>query len=200
MSEREFSELEKEITLDFLTFVDSVILQDQTALVIALLKGEKGDELEKTIINIISYEFTIGDGRVPVTTAFRKGFLKMWEEDYSRSNDLLASSKDEKEIKGLKSSLDWLKKDMEQMQQAKEMKKRVYQWILIPYWISETLARYGEVILRCHGCCWWGISSVLENHFRKDSILYDIFTELSYNKEHTHIFKQPLPKSAHEHE
>lgn len=200
MSEREFNELEKEITLDFLKFVDKVILQDQTDLVNTLLKEEKDDEPAKDLMNIISYEFTIGDGRVPVTTAFKRGFLRMWEEDYQRYSERLASCKDEKEEDRLKNSLDWLKKDMEQMQQAKEMKKRVYQWILVPYWISETLTKYGEVILRRYGCCWWGISSVLEDHFKKDAVLYDIFTELTYNKEHIHIFKQPLPKSAHEYE
>lgn len=197
MSEREFSELEKEMTLDFLTFVDSVILQDQTDLVIALLKDEKGNELEKTIINIISYEFTIGDGKVGVTTSRKNGLMEIWEATFNRANRKLASCKDEEEIKRLKNSLEWLKKEREQIQQAKEMKKRVYQWVLIPYWISETLARYGEVVLRCHGCCWWGISSVLENHFQKGSILYDIFAELSCDNEHIPIFKQSS-KSADE--
>lgn len=141
-------------------YLHAGMLHDQTHLVDALLKEES--EVKSTcqwynhlVFNLtLTEEVFVGsfaelEHRVKEMRTQLDGMKKQLEEDDTLADTML-----------YRTMLTRINKDIDILVKAEGKKVEVFQWLLVPYWLSEKLVAMGEVILRVYGNNWWGIASL----------------------------------------
>ncbi|HEY6081885.1 MAG TPA: hypothetical protein VIU45_00420 [Chitinophagaceae bacterium] len=88
-------------------------------------------------------------------------------------NQELITGEDHAALADIAASLRMHEEDIRALENAEEREKNIYEWWLVPYWLSEMLIEKGAVAFRHFGCNWWGRTNFREVVF-KDSVLLRI--------------------------
>lgn len=160
----------------FQDFLNKSLLIDQTQLINELIKENKLLEYH----NKDSFHVALSNGSIAGTETLITDMRTEFEYELSKVNEKLYLSNDDMLIKELKERRDALVDDLDALKNAEGHERPVLQWLLVPYWLSEELIHYGEVVLRYAGSSFWGISCHKGKPLAKEGVLTEIFEELNY--------------------
>ncbi len=128
---------------DIETFALHYFSAEQTVLVETLLEMDDHLNLIDTLHNAEYYTAELSIGR------FHGVFTELVSKQ-ERIEQLLKS------MKADTLQHEVFSRDRDILESATTIKRMVYQWYAIPYWIADYFIRHGEVVLIWQGLCWWG--------------------------------------------
>ncbi|BAV06179.1 hypothetical protein FLA_2195 [Filimonas lacunae] len=137
------------------------MLHDQTYLVDSILKEESEMKNACQWYNHLAFNVTLTEetftgnlaeleNRVTEMRNQLAGMQKQLDEDDTLADTVL-----------YRMMLNRLVNDVELLLKAEGKGQQVFQWLLVPYWLSDKLIAEGEVILRVYGNNWWGITNLI---------------------------------------
>lgn len=158
-------------------FIHAGTLHDQTHLVDALLKEESETKSSCQWYNHLVFHLELTEEtftgsfaelelRVKEMRTQLDSMKKQLEEDDTLADTML-----------YRSMLSRINKDIDILVKAQGKKVAVFQWLLVPYWLSEKLVTVGEVILRVYGSNWWGVASLGNQSFILEKVIKELKTE-----------------------
>ncbi|MFX1708111.1 hypothetical protein PV783_29375 [Chitinophaga sp. CC14] len=157
-------------------FLSKSILIDQTHL-IAVLLDKKVHDQSCYVYNQLEYTGFLSAGSFWGT----EDMIWIKKEEILKEIDKLKISREQDTIldhKQLAKDLEQLTSDLRKVNEMKGRKRSIYQWLLVPHWLSSELITMGEVVFRAFGCSWWGVSSILDDYFTKEQVLLDLVEEI----------------------
>jgi hypothetical protein len=153
-------------------------LQDQTALVTSLIKADKELAYLNTLYNRERFNVRLHDGSVTGSVTELMNKLHEVETAINRLEKGRGQEKLVPPWSTEEETLGQLRQDRTALEYAKGWDRDVYEWLLVPFWLSEMLHDKGEVVLRLHGNSWWGITAYEEGR-SMEWILTDLCNQLA---------------------
>jgi hypothetical protein len=147
----------------FCSFVNKGLIYDQTALVNHLIETDSEGIIQddRELMNYSRYRADLSDGVFFGTyDELTQRRIKVEEELEILQNEgnKSRSGNPSLPIKGevLIGEINRLESDLDKLENPEYLAKEVFEWWLIPYWLSEKLRKKEEVILQACHCYWWG--------------------------------------------
>ncbi|WP_349317682.1 hypothetical protein [Chitinophaga sp. MM2321] len=159
-------------------FLSKAILIDQTHLINTLIKEDRHLDYFNHIYNRVKYNLSLSDGYLTATDEVLTDKIAEIQNCLKGINVKLKENLLEFDSRVLMSQRADLVSDLEKLEGAKSREREIFDWYLIPHWLSDTLISMGEVVFRSFGCNWWGVSSLLEDHCSKDEVLLELIEEI----------------------
>jgi len=137
------------------------LLCNQTHVVNKLLDSSKLLDLEACFKNMVEYHVKIH------TDVFKVPEIKHGQELDKMSTQLqcLLSKKiqllngkpmDNQTLGEISKEIKDLEYLIKRYENAPHYPKQIFEWWLIPFWLSEKLIENDETMFRAYDCCWWG--------------------------------------------
>lgn len=143
--------------------LQAAILHDQTHLVDSILKEKSEAEHFCQWYNHLAFTISLAEEQ------FSGNLEELEQAIQERKNQLKSMLQQVKEDETLADTtlynmaMQRLKDDIQLLETVEGSKEQVFQWLLVPYWLSELLILKAEIVLRICGSSWWGITSPLQN-------------------------------------
>ena len=175
--------MDKNVIIKYQQFLNKVILIDQTHVINTFLKEDRHLDYFNHIHNRVKYDLFLSDGHLIATDEIltHKGIevqTELKNINLKLNNNLLET--DARKLLDKRASLEV---DLKKLEEAVSKEREIFNWYLIPHWLSDTLISMGEVVFRSFGCNWWGVSSLLQDHYSKDEVLLELIEEMEKSED-----------------
>lgn len=168
-----------EILKRFQKFLNGAVLQDQTALINAVLKDGNSGRYITSVRNRDQYSVTLSDGELVGSEVLIKDLQIVRKEELTTLTRKIILANDHDTIYSLLLQKKVIEDDLKILYQASSKEKQICQWLLVPSWLENELLNYGEVVLKAFNCCFWGTGYPIKGNMDRDAVLLEIFEELN---------------------
>ncbi|RBL93332.1 hypothetical protein [Chitinophaga flava] len=159
-------------------FLRTALLIDQTSLVDSILKPTSNPQRDYLIQNSTGFSVTLSNGELVGTKSLLEEIIADYEsvikDKQAKQHEHLAWS----ELGTLQQEIRTLETDLALLEKAVFHERYVYHWLYVPFWLAKELVSFGQVLLNCEGCHFWGITAISGDNSR-NSVLKSLFDELT---------------------
>lgn len=153
--------------------IPRILLHEQTPLVDTILKEDREGEHLNHIQNLHLFQALLSDGPFIGCLSQLEKKLRQLEQSLEDLNTEDGRERCVPPWSTPEEMVSILSRDRAALDVADGRAREVYEWWLVPYWLSVKLEDAGEVVLRLFGNNWWGTTSYEEGK-DKESILHQI--------------------------
>jgi len=159
-------------------FLKNALLIDQSRLIDQILHPDNYADHMNDIHNneTFSIELTTGKliGTLDLVTEIKADIENVLQAKKNKLSNIWSLS----EMDKLKNEISKLEADLNSIDDAISLRRYIFNWLLVPYWLSKELKSFGQVVFDCLGCHYWGISSISGDD-SYEVVLSSLFDELN---------------------